>query len=247
MANVLVGMGDWEGARRHLAGLRVGLGEGLDGREEDELLRGRVALVGFRMGDLRGASEVLGLTKDKEREKGKGVRGVGKKKAEKGDIQGGDEDESAESEDLEGDVHDIEGEEEDPAAQSSTYTEALTPLLSLASGSFATAKDQLSTSLLPSVLAKTNQAVVALYSGHLNQARDLLEELVAEATKSGGEGGGGAGGGCIPSAVIFNLGTCYELLTDRARGLKLELAEKVAGLEGNGREGWERGGGEFKL
>ena len=192
------------------------------------------------MGDLRGAREVLGLTKDRGKEKGE-------EKRKRSETVQESEDDDAKAEDHVNDSNDDGDEDEaadDPTAPSSTYTEALIPLLSLASGSFPTATSQLRSSLLPATLARTNQAVISLYSGHLNEARDILEDLVEEAV---GKKEGGAGSAGIPATLLFNLATCYELLTDRARGLKTGLAEKVAGLEGSGREGWERGVGDFKL
>jgi hypothetical protein len=58
-------------------------------------------------------------------------------------------------------------------------------------------------------------------------------------------------------ALTFNLSTIYELCSDRSRGLKISLAEKIAGMleeeleRGSGAEGIVRGGekvnGDFKL
>lgn len=65
VANCLVEIGDWDGTKRHLQSLRIGLGEGLDGREEDDMLRGRISLVLLRIGDLDGARRYLTSTTEK--------------------------------------------------------------------------------------------------------------------------------------------------------------------------------------
>ena len=66
VANCLVEIGDWDGVKRHLQSLRVGLGRGLDGREEDDMLRGRIALVLLRTGDLDGARRCLSNIDEKD-------------------------------------------------------------------------------------------------------------------------------------------------------------------------------------
>jgi trafficking protein particle complex subunit 12 len=61
-------------------------------------------------------------------------------------------------------------------------------------------------------------------------------------------------------ALTFNLSTIYELCTERSRALKIDLAEKVVGIQidsikaGLGTEGtsewpaaWEKVNGDFKL
>ena len=53
VANALVEMGDWQGAGRHLRSLRVG------GGEERKLIRGRLALLWLRIGDLEAAKRML--------------------------------------------------------------------------------------------------------------------------------------------------------------------------------------------
>ncbi|KAL1841311.1 hypothetical protein VTJ49DRAFT_7148 [Mycothermus thermophilus] len=62
--------------------------------------------------------------------------------------------------------------------------------------------------------------------------RVLLEEMV-EAGRSS-------------HTLLFNLSTMYELCTDRSRGLKARLAEKVA-LNGDRTAGWEKTNADFKL
>jgi hypothetical protein len=48
-------------------------------------------------------------------------------------------------------------------------------------------------------------------------------------------------------ALTFNLSTIYELCTERSRGLKIGLAERVAGMQGDGGRKVEMGNGDFKL
>lgn len=86
-----------------------------------------------------------------------------------------------------------------------------------------------------------------------SQAKEILEQLV--------------GSGHTFHALTFNLSTIYELCTERSRALKIGLAEQVAemqlqefsggfdGVDGtgekgvrvNGRVGWEKVNGDFKL
>ena len=219
VANALVEMGDWEGAKRHLQSLRVGLGDGLDAREEDELLRGRIALICARVGDLKEARELLGLKGKEQGREEKRIEGPG----------AGEDDAS--------DDHGREEKEAEEDAPTGPYAETLLPLLSLARGDYGAAHSQLQTGLLPQPLARHNQAVTALYQGRLSEARDLLEDLVNQADTVGAAG----------SAQLLNLAMVYELATDRGRALKMALAEKVAGREGDGKSGWERGMADFKL
>lgn len=228
VANALVEMRDWGGARRHLQGLRVGLGEGMDGRGEDEQLRGRIALVCVRVGDLKGAREVLEL--------GKGV--IGLQKGEPDDtVDEGGEGRNG-TQDKTGPGGEDRREEEEGETERTIYAEAILPLISVASGSYDFAHTQLLASLLPSDLAQNNQAVSALYAGRLGEARGVLEGLF----NRDGEGKGTN----ASKALLFNLSTVYELATDRSRNLKMGMAEKIAAQEG-GETGWERAGSEFKL
>ncbi|KAH8146474.1 uncharacterized protein LAJ45_09420 [Morchella importuna] len=63
---------------------------------------------------------------------------------------------------------------------------------------------------------KCNEAVCLLYTGRLEEARAVLEGLVDE--------------GKVAAGGVFNLATVYELCSDASRGLKMGLAERVAGL-----------------
>lgn len=46
--------------------------------------------------------------------------------------------------------------------------------------------------------------------------------------------------------LLFNLSTMYELCTDRAKQLKMSLAEQVADI-GPTVHGWEKTNADFKL
>ncbi|MCJ1385315.1 hypothetical protein MMC17_008437 [Xylographa soralifera] len=120
--------------------------------------------------------------------------------------------------------------EEDP------YAALLRPLLSLAEGDYDLAVSQFSAlrDATPSAdpLVTQNLAVCLIYAGRLVDARPLMEELVD--------------GGYAFQTLLFNLATVYELCSEKARGLKLELAGRVAGREGRA-WGWERGEVDFKL
>jgi len=84
---------------------------------------------------------------------------------------------------------------------------------------------------------KQNLAVCHLYLGDLSLARKTLQDLVEE--------------GNTFHALTFNLSTIYELCTESSRGLKIELAEKVASMRGSSLGvqglGWEKVNGNFKL
>ncbi|RYO96865.1 hypothetical protein DL765_011438 [Monosporascus sp. GIB2] len=62
--------------------------------------------------------------------------------------------------------------------------------------------------------------------------REILEELVDA--------------GLASHTLLFNLTTMYELATERAKGLKMRLAERVAELEPSP-HGWEKTNADFKL
>ncbi|MCJ1473748.1 hypothetical protein MMC13_002399 [Lambiella insularis] len=175
--------GDWAGAGRVLEGMRLGERDG----EEEGLLRGRVALLYLKIGDLRRARALIGSAG------------------------------------------------ENPATDA--YTTMLKPLLSVAEGDYASAATQFAAlrDAAPEAadpLVLQNLAVCLIYTGQAVEARRIMEGLV-----QGGQGFG---------ALLFNLATVYELCSEKARGLKMGLAERVAGWEGRS-VGWERGMGDFKL
>ncbi|KAF4587912.1 tetratricopeptide-like helical [Ophiocordyceps camponoti-floridani] len=82
-------------------------------------------------------------------------------------------------------------------------------------------------------IVAVNKAVCLLYLGRMGQGRDAMEGLVTTT-------------GAASHALLFNLSTMYELCTDGHRGLKLKLAERVAGLD-DSPAGWERVNADFKL
>lgn len=218
VANSLVEMGDWEGVQRHLQSLRVGLGTNLDGREEDEMLRGRIALVLLRVGDLEGARRCLGIASDDH----------SRAKVRQEDKEGDESPEDSDDDSL------TPNPSRAHTGSTSTYVEALRPLLALAANKLDDASSQFSTALIPATLAAQNRAVCALYSGRLSEARDLLEGLVAD--------------GVASSTLVFNLSTVFELVSERARNLKIGLAERLAQRnEGGHGSGWEVGVADMKL
>ncbi|KAE8445856.1 hypothetical protein EG329_012779 [Mollisiaceae sp. DMI_Dod_QoI] len=84
-------------------------------------------------------------------------------------------------------------------------------------------------------MCKQNLGVCLLYLGRMDAAREILETLTDERNSF--------------HALTFNLSTIYELCTERSRALKISLAEKIAGMQGEeGRKvGWEKVNGDFKL
>ncbi|EMR61595.1 putative tetratricopeptide repeat protein 15 protein [Eutypa lata UCREL1] len=77
-----------------------------------------------------------------------------------------------------------------------------------------------------------NLAVCLLYVGRMEEGREVLEGLVED--------------GHASHTLLFNLTTIYELATDRAKSLKVRLAERVAALEPSS-QGWEKTNVDFKL
>ncbi|CAK7224713.1 hypothetical protein SBRCBS47491_005643 [Sporothrix bragantina] len=78
-----------------------------------------------------------------------------------------------------------------------------------------------------------NLAVCLLYVGQMQEGRAVLEGLVDAGASS--------------HTLLFNLSTMYELCTDRAKVLKLGLAQRVAGQEPAAGQGWEKTNADFKL
>ncbi|RHZ67486.1 uncharacterized protein CDV56_104068 [Aspergillus thermomutatus] len=82
-------------------------------------------------------------------------------------------------------------------------------------------------------LISQNLAVCLLYSGQLNEARQILESLVAANHSFG--------------SLVFNLSTVYELCSDKAGILKTSLAESVAKQPISGHINLDRPSADFKL
>ncbi|KAK1755487.1 tetratricopeptide repeat protein 15 [Echria macrotheca] len=78
-----------------------------------------------------------------------------------------------------------------------------------------------------------NMAVCLLYVGRMQEGKVLLEDLVAAGRSS--------------HTLLFNLTTMYELCTEKARTLKLQLAETVAARSGETLGGSEKTNADFKL
>ncbi|KAF2280254.1 uncharacterized protein EI97DRAFT_430000 [Westerdykella ornata] len=79
-----------------------------------------------------------------------------------------------------------------------------------------------------------NLAICHLYSGHVSEARALLEHLVIDA-------------GTVFRSAIFNLCTVYELCTEQAKVKKEALVGKVAARRDEAGTGWEVQREGFKL
>ncbi|KAK7734106.1 Obg-like ATPase [Diaporthe eres] len=77
-----------------------------------------------------------------------------------------------------------------------------------------------------------NLAVCLLYTGRMEEGREILESLVDSGFSS--------------HTLLFNLATIFELCTDRSRSLKTKLVERVAAMDPS-TSGWERANGDFKL
>ncbi|KAI9796257.1 MAG: hypothetical protein M1833_006426 [Piccolia ochrophora] len=126
-------------------------------------------------------------------------------------------------------------------SSSASQPTLLTALTALASSDFPLAITHLRTLLAVdpppanAAVLTQNLAVCLLYTGEIAAARRELEALVER--------------GDAFHALTFNLATVYELCSEKARGWKVGLAEKVAGKRGR-REGGglgEMGNADFKL
>jgi trafficking protein particle complex subunit 12 len=82
-------------------------------------------------------------------------------------------------------------------------------------------------------LAKQNLAVVHLYRGNIQQAKELLESLVDD--------------GHSFQTLTINLATVYDLTTDKARESKLSLADKIADYEKQEQKARPFTNSDFKL
>ncbi|PGH23370.1 hypothetical protein AJ80_02623 [Polytolypa hystricis UAMH7299] len=82
-------------------------------------------------------------------------------------------------------------------------------------------------------LISQNLAVCLLYTGKLNESRDLLESLI-ESNHSF-------------QSLTFNLATVYELSSDKSRALKLRLTERIAKHPPSADKNWERPNVDFKI
>ncbi|RHZ74461.1 hypothetical protein CDV55_108126 [Aspergillus turcosus] len=115
----------------------------------------------------------------------------------------------------------------------------LRPLLSMAEGQYNDAVAEWRALLEngeennDKALISQNLAVCLLYTGQLNEARQILESLVAANHLFG--------------SLVFNLSTVYELCSDKAGILKTTLAESVAKQPISGDINLDRPSADFKL
>lgn len=122
----------------------------------------------------------------------------------------------------------------------SPHTSAiLVPLLATAEGRFEDAvrewenlRSQNQETHLESIV-KQNLAVNYLYAGRLEDARNLMEDVVEK-----GEGYG---------SLTFNLATIYELSSEKSRDLKMGLADRVASQNGTMLKSRSKTNADFKL
>ncbi|KAE8412878.1 hypothetical protein BDV36DRAFT_46999 [Aspergillus pseudocaelatus] len=113
------------------------------------------------------------------------------------------------------------------------------PLLSMAEGRYDDAVTEWRALLesgsngTDTAIISQNMAVCLLYTGRLNEARQILESLV-----HGGQSFGG---------LIFNLSTVYELCSDKSAQLKAGLVDLVAKEPATGHTNLDRPNADFKL
>ncbi|KAI0904230.1 hypothetical protein F4823DRAFT_567918 [Ustulina deusta] len=104
----------------------------------------------------------------------------------------------------------------------------------VALGKWRVLRDEMGENGVEDEMVGVNLAVCLLYTGRMPDGRDLLEELVDAGQTS--------------HTLLFNLTTMYELCSDRAKSLKMRLAERVANMEpASGGSGWEKTNADFKL
>ncbi|KAI0453068.1 hypothetical protein F5B21DRAFT_309322 [Xylaria acuta] len=94
-------------------------------------------------------------------------------------------------------------------------------------------RDEMGENGVEDEMVGVNLAVCLPYTGRMPEGRDLLEELVSAGQTS--------------HTLLFNLTTMYELCSDRAKNLKMRLAERVADMEPRSGSGWEKTNADFKL
>ncbi|KAL9036312.1 MAG: hypothetical protein Q9214_006195, partial [Letrouitia sp. 1 TL-2023] len=212
VGNALIENGDLECAIRHFSSLHAFAAD----EAEKRALGGRLATLKIRLGDWDGAKKLIDEM----------VSGGGR----------GESDERAES--------------DSEAREKSYRANLLKALVATASGDYGLAINQWRALLEGggggdndsginlredkasyAVLAQQNLAVCLLYTGQIDEASGLLEDLLSRNP-------------ALP-AMTFNLATIYELKSEKARMWKMELAGRVAemvreesrkGEEGEGRK-----------
>ncbi|KAJ2967152.1 hypothetical protein NUW58_g10509 [Xylaria curta] len=103
----------------------------------------------------------------------------------------------------------------------------------VAVGKWRALRDEMRENEVEDEMVGVNLAVCSLYTGRMHEGRELLEELVDAGQTS--------------HTLLFNLTTMYELCSDRAKTLKMRLAERVADAEPRPGGGWEKTNADFKL
>ncbi|OAL49619.1 hypothetical protein IQ07DRAFT_540885 [Pyrenochaeta sp. DS3sAY3a] len=184
VANVLVEMGDLEGAGRHLGTLTT-VEDTADSTETREILLMEV-LVRLRVGDIHAARRCLSRA-----------------------------------------TH---------AAPDDLVDGTLQSLIQLADSEYEAAAASLQAlheSFPDDAMVTQNLAVALLYCGRIQDARQLLSDVVDDSPPF--------------HSSVFNLCTVYELCTERNADKKVALAEKLALRRDGGGVGWELGSSEFKL
>jgi tetratricopeptide (TPR) repeat protein len=114
----------------------------------------------------------------------------------------------------------------------------LKPLLSMSEGRYQDAVMEWQalhedTQRTDGALMAQNLAVCLLYSGRLDEARQLLEAQISANNSFG--------------SLIFNLSTVYELCSDSAGKLKGQLAATIANQPVSGQTNLDRPNADFKL
>ncbi|KAI1503810.1 hypothetical protein F5X99DRAFT_374485 [Biscogniauxia marginata] len=129
--------------------------------------------------------------------------------------------------------------EGDSGGSSGTGERVVAALADMADGEYEVAlgkwrelRDETKESGTENEMIGVNLAVCLLYTGRMEEGRDILEDMVGEGQTS--------------HTLLFNLTTMYELCTDRAKVLKLRLAERVADMQPSS-QGWEKTNADFKL
>jgi Flp pilus assembly protein TadD len=122
------------------------------------------------------------------------------------------------------------------STDSSLSSEILTALIHLANSDFPTATQSfrdLHIQYPEDAMIATNLAVCLVYTGHISEAKTILEKQVDSSAQF--------------HSLVFNLSTVYELCTERNREMKMGLAEKLAARKGGDGVGWEIGVVGFKM
>ena len=119
----------------------------------------------------------------------------------------------------------------------STQKASMETLLKAATGDFSDALNEwqrLGEEHPGHALFASNLAVGLLYTGNIVRAREVFEDLAQQSATFPG--------------LLFNLGTVYELCTERALEKKMTLAQQIAAkAPAPETGGWERANFEFKL